>query len=238
MAETSNYEQSPPERSVLIVADEAEFSRTITTRWQTELRVPVFTLMTADLCPGIQGNVFDLAIVGGVGPGLLPSVLTILEAVRKPVIFVAPSSHSAATVQDSHKHVLVLREYGGWQDVLILVASESLRATEAVARAERAEAKSASCEAHAMLGRYMLEMRHTLNDALTSMLGNSELLLAEPGSLSARSLEQLDTVRNMAKRMNEIFQRFSSLETELRYIEKQAVHEARTKARAASASLQ
>jgi signal transduction histidine kinase len=83
----------------------------------------------------------------------------------------------------------------------------------------------------------MLEMRHTLNDALTSMLGNAELLLSEPGTLSARAREQLDTVRNMAQRMNEILQRFSSLETELRYVEQQAIQESRAKVRGASAAL-
>lgn len=234
MEETANKLQNASEPSVLIVADDPEFTRTITSRWQTELRVPAFTLMTGDLCPGIHPHVFDLAIVGGVRAGVLPSVLTILEAVGKPVVFVAPTSQAAATVQDSHKHTLVLHQYEGWQDALILVASEALRACEALARAERAEQWAASCEAHAMLGRYMLEMRHTLNNALTSMLGNSELLLAEPGTLSAASREQLDTVRNMAIRMNEIFQRFSSLETELRYVERQAVQDARAKTRSAS----
>jgi signal transduction histidine kinase len=222
------------EPSVLIVADDADFTRTITSRWQTELHVPTFTLMTGDLCPGIHPQVFDLAIVGGVRAGVLPSVLTILEAVGKPVIFLAPSSQAAATVQDSHKQTLVLRQHEGWQDALILLASEGLRACEALARAERAEQCAASREAQAMLGRYILEMRHTLNNALTSILGNSELLLAEPGTLSAISREQLETVRNMAVRMNEIFQRFSSLETELRYVERQAAQQARAKTRSAS----
>ena len=234
MEETVNKGPITSEPSVLIVADDADFTRTITSRWQTEVRVPTFTLMTGDLCPGIQPQVFDLAIVGGVRAGVLPSVLTILEAVGKPVIFVAPSSQAAATVQDSHKHTLVLRQHEGWQDALILVAGEGLRACEALARAERSEQWAASCEAQAMLGRYILEMRHTLNNALTSMLGNSELLLAEPGALSAISREQLETVRNMAIRMNEIFQRFSSLETELRYVERQAVQKARAKTRSAS----
>jgi hypothetical protein len=234
MEETVNNGRIAPEPSVLIVADDPDFTRTITSRWQTELHVPTFTLMTGDLCPGIHPQVFDLAIVGGVRAGVLPSVLTILEAVGKPVIFAAPSSQAAATVQDSHKHTLVLRQHEGWQDALILVASEGLRACEALVRAERAERWAASCEVHAMLGRYMLEMRDTLNDALTSMLGNSELLLAEPGSLSATSREQLDTVRNMAIRMNEIFQRFSSLETELRYMERQTAQEARGKTRSAT----
>jgi signal transduction histidine kinase len=225
------------EPSVLIVADDAEFAQTITSRWQAELRVPAFTLMTGDLCPGIQPRLFDIAIVGSVRAGVLPSVLTILEAVGKPVIFIAPSTHDAATVRDSHKHTLVVRQHEGWQDALILVATECLRASEALARAVRAEQAMAAKEAQAMLGRYMLEMRHTLNDALTSMLGNAELLLSEPGSLSSRAREQLDTVRNMARRMNEILQRFSSLEAELRYVEHQAVQEARAKVRAAKASL-
>src|SRR5581483_1866804 len=236
MGDVPNRDERLPERAVLIVADDADFAQTITSRWQAELWVPAFTLMTGDLCPGIHPHVFVVAIVGGVRAGVLPSVLTILEAVGKPVIFVAPTSQSAATVRDSHKNTLVLRQYEGWQEALILVAGEALRASDALARAENAERSSASCEAHAMLGRYMLEMRHTLNDALTSMLGNSELLLAEPGTLSARSREQLDTVRNMAKRMNEILQRFSSLETELRYVEKQAANDARLKTRTASAA--
>jgi signal transduction histidine kinase len=83
----------------------------------------------------------------------------------------------------------------------------------------------------------MLEMRHTLNNALTSMLGNSELLLAEPGALSAGPREQLETIRHMAIRMHEILQRFSSLETELRYVERQAAYEARIRSHGAAACL-
>jgi signal transduction histidine kinase len=79
-------------------------------------------------------------------------------------------------------------------------------------------------------------MRHTINNALTSMLGNSELLLVEPGLLSAQAREQTETIRMMALRMNEIFQRFSSLETELRYVEKQSGIETRALARSATAS--
>jgi signal transduction histidine kinase len=231
------HKRDSSDPAVLIVADDADFAQSITSRWQTEPRVPAFTLMTGDLCPGIHPQVFDVAIVTGVRAGVLPSVLTILEAVGKPVIFVAASAHEAARVKDSHKHALVLIQHEGWQDALILVATECLRAREAISRAQRAEQAIAANEAHAMLGRYMLEMRHTLNDALTSMLGNAELLLSEPGTLSGRAREQLDTVRNMARRMNEILQRFSSLETELRYVEQQAVQEARAKVRSAGASL-
>jgi len=68
-------------------------------------------------------------------------------------------------------------------------------------------------------------MRHTMNNALTSVLGNSELLLLEPGTFSAGVRSQLDTIRNMSLRLHEILQRFSSLEKELRFVEKQAEKE-------------
>ena len=66
----------------------------------------------------------------------------------------------------------------------------------------------------AMLGRYMMDMRHNVNNALTSVLGNAELLLLEPG-LPANVQAEADTIRNMALRLHEVFQRFSSLEKEL-----------------------
>lgn len=220
--------------TALIISDDGEFARTITSRWQSERTVPVFTLMSGDLCPGISPASFDLAIVGEVRPGVLPSVLTILEASGRPVMFVASDAQAAYTVREIHGRTLVLRQHEGWGDALILIAGEVLRAVQAIHRAEAAESAAARNEALATLGRYILDMRHSLNDALTSVLGNSELLLAQPGVLSATVREQVETIRNMSVRMHEIFQRFSSLETELRYSNRQV---GAGNARAAVASL-
>ncbi len=95
-----------------------------------------------------------------------------------------------------------------------------LRREEATARAPRAEHAAAARERDAILGRYMLEMRHSFNNALTAVLGNSELLLLEPGALSAQARDQMDTIHTMALRLREVMQRFSSLENELRFAEK------------------
>jgi hypothetical protein len=61
--------------------------------------------------------------------------------------------------------------------------------------------------------------------------------LLEPGAFSAEVREQIETMHKMALRMHEILQRFSSLEVELHYAEKesQPAHRAWMK-RAASAS--
>jgi hypothetical protein len=66
----------------------------------------------------------------------------------------------------------------------------------------------------------MSDMRNGVNDALTSMLGNAELLMLEPGQLSKQSLGQIKTIHSMALRINEVMQRFSSLASEMRESEK------------------
>jgi hypothetical protein len=80
---------------------------------------------------------------------------------------------------------------------------------------------STEIEHQALLGRYMLEMRHSLNNALTSILGNAELILQDPNSLSTNLKLQVETIRNMGMRMNEIMQRFSSLQKEMQLVEQQ-----------------
>jgi len=79
-------------------------------------------------------------------------------------------------------------------------------------------------------------MRHTFNNALTSVLGNSELLLLEPGALSAEARPQVETIRQMAVRIHEILQRFTSIEKELCAVEKVSKQDAGSKSRVAAAN--
>jgi signal transduction histidine kinase len=80
---------------------------------------------------------------------------------------------------------------------------------------------STELEHQALLGRYIIEMRHNLNNALTSILGNAELILLEPQSLSSNLKQQVETIHNMGMRVNEILRRFSSLQKEMQLVEKQ-----------------
>ena len=110
----------------------------------------------------------------------------------------------------------------GWADTLILVATEALRRSAAITRAQRAERLGLESQRHASLGRYMLEMRPNVNNALTSVLGNADLLLLEPEKISTDCREQIRTIQTMALRLNEIMQRFSSLAAEMRSSEKES----------------
>jgi signal transduction histidine kinase len=222
--------------TVLIISDDADFSRVVMDRWQGERNAPAFTLMSSDICRDLDADGFDMAVVGAVRPEVLPAVFKALDPAGNPVLFVGDGKASTQKARQLQPRVSVLQRQDGWLDALVLVSTEVLRHGQTLARAQRAEQSVKSLERQAALGRYMLDVRHTLNNALTSVLGNSELLLLEPGSLSVASRSQIETVRNMAVRMHEILQRFSSIEKEFNAVEQQAENEARTRVRVAAAN--
>jgi hypothetical protein len=121
------------------------------------------------------------------------------------------------------------REPQFWPAFAGLIGREILGRRQAQAYAHDAEASCTAAQAHATLGRYMIEMRININNALTAVLGNAELLALEPG-LPGKVQAQADTIRNMALRLHEIFRRFSSIEKELtvdaRETSKKATHTA------------
>jgi signal transduction histidine kinase len=208
--------------TVLIISDEVDFSRRITARWQMERNVPTFTLLSGDLWPRFVVDVFDVAIVGNLRRDLLSVVLEPLHSTGQPVFCVCQDSATAQLVHDRWPRIAILRGSEHWLETLVVAASEAVHRSRAESRARSAETACATLDRQATLGRYMLEMRHNLNNALTSVLGNSDLLLLEPGSLSAQTRSQIETIRNMTLRIHEIMQRFSSLEKEMNVVAQQA----------------
>ncbi|MGC1961465.1 MAG: hypothetical protein WA676_01925, partial [Candidatus Sulfotelmatobacter sp.] len=138
-----------------------------------------------------------------------------------PLFCVCQDAPTAQLVRERWPRTSVLRCDENWLDVLIPSAGEAVLRAAAETRARASEEACATLERQAMLGRYMLEMRHGLNNALTSLLGNSDLLLIEPGSLSAQARGQIETIRNMTLRINEVLQRFSSIEKEMNVVAQQ-----------------
>jgi len=208
--------------TVLIISDEVDFSRRVTARWQMERHVPTFTLLSGELWPRFAVDVFDVAIVGELRRDLLSVVLEPLHSTGQPVFCVGQDIATAQLIRERWPRISILRPSEHWLETLVLAASEAVHRSKAETRARAAELSCATLQRHATLGRYMLEMRHNLNNALTSVLGNSDLLLLEPGSLSAQTRAQMETIRNMTLRIHEIMQRFSSLEKEMNVVALQA----------------
>ena len=127
----------------------------------------------------MRSDVFDVAIVGQLRRDLLSVVLEPLHSTGQPVFCVCQDAATAQLVRDRWPRVSILRP----ERALAGDAGSGGIAKRCTAR-ERKSARAelgAACstlERQATLGRYMLEMRHNLNNALTSVLGNSDLLLA------------------------------------------------------------
>jgi signal transduction histidine kinase len=202
---------------VVIISDEQEFSVAVTARWLAERSVPALSVKGSDSCSQLQKENFDLAIVGGFQPELLGLVLESLRATGKPVIHVSRMNGRSPKLPG----VVCLPEIFAWPELLVTVATQILERERAVAGLSRLLEANAQLEHQAALGRYMLEVRHNLNNALTSVLGNSELILLDPEALAPILRPQVETIRNMTMRMNEIMQRFSSLQKEMQLVEQQ-----------------
>jgi signal transduction histidine kinase len=217
--------------TVLIIADDAEFSRDIVGRWHTERQMPAFTVVSSTVWQGANGG-FELALLGPLPSARMLPVLRMLEnSSAAPVLCITDDAGTEQMVHEEFSHVLVLRRHEGWLDSAILLANEMLRRGEAQERARIAEHTAANLQRHATLGRYMLEMRHNLNNALTSVLGHSELLLLETGAFSTEIRDQIEVIRTMALRMHEVLQRLSSLDAEMQFAEKKSHNEMRIRGR-------
>jgi len=159
-------------------------------------------------------------------------LLSQLEPHGKPLLVLAMEHSTAALVADLAPRALVLIDCS--MDTLALVAGEILKRREVLERLSAAEEALAASENNARLGRYITEMRHTINNALTSVMGNSELMLFEPGALAANHRAQIETIRTMSLRIHEIMQRLASLETEMKWMTKQKEHDQQRKLAAAA----
>jgi len=218
--------------SVLILSDETEFARLLTSCWQAERHAPGVTVLSSELWKDHEAAPHDLVVVGPVQEGKLPSILRSLEPAAAVILCVPADSRELGQLRSRYPRLVHIPLREDWAQTLLLVAGESLRRAEAQRLAKQAERRAAKSEQHATLGRYMMEMKHSMNNALTSMLGNAELLLLEPGQLSSQSLAQIKTIHSMALRINEMMQRFSSLASEMR--EAENASQAETEAEPAS----
>jgi len=217
--------------TVLILASDPAFSREVTAHWPHDppphSNVPEFIVLGDGFSSHLESSHYDLAIADAssvkesdkdkarklLNKRLNRELKQSLLTSGKPAIWI----HSDPSLDFYNIHGAVLelrREPGVWPALTGLLGHEILRRVDAESRAREAEKISDAAHSEATLGRYMIEMRANINNVLTTVLGNAELLMQEPG-LPSTVQTQADAIRNMALRLHEVFQRFSSIEKEL-----------------------
>jgi hypothetical protein len=198
---------------ILIVSEDAEFVRALSARWRKERNSPSITAVSTNISGQASPSGYALVVVGPLrqGAALPPAPSLHLDS----AVCAVGDLGSLALVRAKHADWLLLPEYPGWTEALLSVAREVLRRTSAEKRAREAELTNHAHQRFSILGRSMLEVRPGMINALTSLLGNADLILLSEEPLPAECREQVRTIRTMALRLNEMVQRLSSLESEM-----------------------
>jgi len=192
---------------IVIVSDDPEFVNTLVQSWRRVQCAPEFTVLTrgcaepaesvvavtdgTEALAGLRGEVLR-AIVVTVGDEPLPKISALV------------------------RRVVRVRRSEGWAEVAAALAEETMLHAEALRRVVEAEKRLRELERFAVLGRFISEQRHGLGNALTSVLGNAELLLMDSGQeLRGEVREQLEAIHAMSLKMFETVQSLSSLDGEM-----------------------
>lgn len=199
---------------VLVVSDDPEFVDSLVQSWRRQSRVPDFA-------------------VAGHGAGKLPeSAVAVVDGaqalVRLPgevlLAIVVTGDELLTDVGGQGRRILQVRRGPGWTDIAAELSSEILFRAEAQQRVAEVEHRLLESQRFAALGHFISEARHGLGNALTSVLGNSELLLMQSGpALQDEVHGQLETIHAMSLRIYETLQRLSSLDMEMQVAERDAL---------------
>jgi hypothetical protein len=214
--------------TVLILASDPAFAREVTAHWPqapAHSDGPEFVILDEGFARGLEGSHYDLAIADASSvekknnkrklpnKTLNKGLKVALAAAGRPAIVIhSDPSREFYTIQGAV--IDLRRELGLWPAIAGLLGREILRRDLAEHHARSSDKARAAAQNEAVLGRYMVAMRTNINNAVTTVLGNAELLVHEPG-LSAEVQSQVDAIRSMAMRLHEIFLGFSSIEKEL-----------------------
>ncbi len=210
---------------ILIVSDDSEFVRSLVSHWRKEKECPAITAVSTGVGGQANSSGYELIIVG---PLRDCASLPAGPAVHSDSLVCAVGDlESLEVVRAMHSDWLLLPECPGWTRILFSLAAEVLRRTAAETRMREAEIMSLSQKRFGVLGKSLLEARPGMVNALTSLLGNADLMLLSEEPLPVNCREHVRTIHTMALRLNEIVQRLSSIENEMELSERKSHLETR-----------
>lgn len=199
---------------ILVVSDDSEFVNSLVQSWNRLRNVPEFTVS------GVQGSakLAESAVAVTDGPEALARLSgDVLLAIAITGDEPLPDVGGAA------RRVVQIRRSAGWADHAAALAHETMLRVEALQHVVEVERRLRESERFAALGRFISESRHGLGNALTSVLGNSELLMMDLNTeLRDEVRGQLETIHTMSLKIHETLQRLSSLDMEMQVAERQA----------------
>lgn len=209
---------------ILIISDDSDFVRSLISSWRLERDAPTLTAMSmgATVKAVLPGQ--EMVVVGPLrGCACLPKIPAVHS---DSVVCAVGDEESLQVARAEHGNWLLLTETSGWMKILFSVAGEVLRRAAAETRAREAEQANLAQRRFGVLGKSLLDARPGMVNALTSLLGNADLILLSGEPLPDNCREHVRTIHTMALRLNEIVQRLSSVENEMELSERKSQLEA------------
>jgi hypothetical protein len=208
---------------VLVVSDDVEFIREFVSRWEMEQDAPPITVVSTEMWKQASLIGYALIIVGFVRQSSPPALAANFHC--DTTVCVVGEPEKLSSIRGVHPEWLTFCEQRGWPDTLLSFAKEVLRRVAAEKQARETELICSAQHRLATVGQSLLTARPGMVNALTSLLGNADLLLLSDETLSVGGLEQVRTMHKMALRLNEILQRLSSLANEMELTESESQRE-------------
>jgi signal transduction histidine kinase len=206
----------PGKSAVLILCDDSAFSAALQSCWSSRPDAPVFQKTDSRTWKESRAQEAGLVVVAFVAAAVRDLALQACAAAGTPAVIAVTETRVVDEIRSRHPQALVIRQHGSGCEELVAMAAATLRLEQAYARAERAESLLAELRPLAEVGRFVLESRHQINNTLSSVLGNSELLLMEPKTLGSQAREQIRSIHKMSLRLYELVQRMGEVETDAR----------------------
>jgi signal transduction histidine kinase len=204
------------EARVGIVSDDSEFIEAIVQSWQRSYGAPKFTVAAS----ANNGAPLHTAVVltdgldtlAHLSPGAVLAIAIISDEA-------AVAGEAPSTDREANRPVRVVRipRRAGWADEAAALAHETVLRLESQAQLAEMKQRLREAERFAALGKFFAESRHGLGNALTGVLGNSELLLLEgEQELHAQARQKVEMIRQMSLKIHDTFHQLSSMDLELR----------------------
>jgi signal transduction histidine kinase len=205
---------------VLIVSDDAEFVKSLVQSWQRRSGAPEYAVSRSHgAAESAESSVVIMDGLEGLSHLSEKVLLAIAVTAEEPKAGIVPRVVQIRRSADPADT--------GWADIAAMLAFETVLRAGAVQRVGEVEHQLRESERFAALGHFISDARHGLGNALTSVLGNSELVLMDSDSeLGGAVRGQLETIHAMSLKIHETLRRLSSLDSELQVAERQAEREA------------
>ena len=216
--------------TVLILSSDPAFARKVTGNWPTASEAPEFIALKEDLCHELRRDVFDLAIADAPAGPKRETLTAVLAAIGKPAILIGSNPpHSGAASRRLWDRgpvaLLTARVRGLGNRGGPAGAGDSSPRPGRVPRPRRgapAQCGGSRGDARPLYGGNEAQRQQRAN----FRSGQRRIAAARGPDCRPGSWPKADTIRNMALRLHEIFQRFSSIQKELSAVARESDKEA------------